>query len=292
MAGSDVNETCAGGVLNEIVARIKFAGAIAERMLVLDLFQVLGIERANDFVVFPMRFLSDGFQEDVGNDIRFITDLNERVIKGGVVGDCEIRGERPGGGRPDEDERIRMTHERELHVDALADVIGVFDFSISKCGAAGNAPVNGFLAAINEALIDDIGEHAEFIRFVFLIESKIWILPVAENAEAFKLRALKIDELARVSIASFADRGGVARGVAGFAHFLRDLEFDRKAMAIPTRDIRSAFAAERLILDDDVLENFIQGGADVDITVSKRRAVMQDKFIAVRARALDALVEL
>jgi len=39
-------------------------------------------------------------------------------------------------------------------------VIGVFDFGFSERGAAGNAPINRLLAAINETLRNDVRKQA------------------------------------------------------------------------------------------------------------------------------------
>ena len=76
-------------------------------------------------------------------------------------------------------------------------------------------------------------------------------------------------------------------GVAGLAHFLRDLEFDRQAVAIPARHVGRAEAAQGFVFDDDVLENLVQRGADVDVAVGERRAVVQDEFLRARALGLD-----
>ena len=76
-----------------------------------------------------------------------------------------------------------------------------------------------------------------------------------------------------------------------FAHFLRNLEFDGQAVAVPARHIRRAVAAQGLVFDDDVFENFVERVADVDVAVGERRAIVQDKFFGTVACALDFLVE-
>ena len=63
VAGCDVDESGAGGALDKRIAGVEFAGAIAERMLILDLLEMIGIECADDFVIIPMRFFGDGFQQ-------------------------------------------------------------------------------------------------------------------------------------------------------------------------------------------------------------------------------------
>jgi hypothetical protein len=171
----------------------------------------------------------------------------------------------------------------ELHIDGLADVVGVFHLGLGERGAAGDAPIHGLLAAIDEALRDEVREEAQFVRLVFLVEREVGILPVAEDAEALELGALEVNVFARVGVAGGADGGGVARGVAGLAHVLRDLELDGQAVAVPAGDVGRVEAAQRLVFDDDVLEHLVQRGADVDIAVREGRAVVEDELGLARA---------
>jgi hypothetical protein len=46
-----------------------------------------------------------------------------------------------------------------------------------------------------------------------------------------------------------------------------------------------------VVFDNDVLENLVQGRADVDITIGKGRSVVQDKLRRACAGRLDFLVE-
>ena len=74
-----------------------------------------------------------------------------------------------------------------------------------------------------------------------------------------------------------------AARIAGLAHFLRDFEFDRQAVTVPARNVRRAVAAQRFVLDDDVFENLVQRGADVDVAVGERRAIVQHEFLGAGA---------
>src|SRR5487761_2121635 len=183
--------------------------------------------------------------------------------------------------------KVRRFGNRKLHEHALAGVIGVFDFRFGERGAAGNAPVNRLFAAINKALGHDVGEQTQFVGLVGLVQGEIRIFPIAEDAEAFELFALEINVFTGVGFAGFADGGGIGRRVAGFAHVLGNLELNRQAVTVPAGNVGRAFAAQRLILDDDVFENLVEGGADVDIAIGKRRAVVQDKLGRRGAGGLD-----
>ena len=216
------------------------------------------------------------------HNVIFIANFDLDVLEFVVVSDGEVRRQRPRRRRPDEHKGVRLADDGKLHINALADVILVFDFGLGQRGAAGDAPINRLFAAINKAFLHDVGEQAQFVGLVFLVQREIGIFPIAQHAEAFELRALDINVFAGVGFAGLADGGGIGARVAGLAHFLGNLEFDGQTVAIPAGNVRRAEAAQGLVFDDDVLENLVQRGADVDIAVGKGRAVVQDEFFRAR----------
>ena len=66
---------------------------------------------------------------------------------------------------------------------------------------------------------------------------------------------------------------------------------DRETVTIPARDVRRPEAAHGLITEDGVLEQFIEGGADVHIAVSERRAVMEHEGRLAGGAGLNLPVE-
>ena len=62
-----------------------------------------------------------------------------------------------------------MADDRKSHVDALADVVFVFHLGLCERRAARDAPVNRFLAAIDEAFLNNVREQPQFVRFIFLV---------------------------------------------------------------------------------------------------------------------------
>ncbi len=98
-----------------------------------------------------------------------------------------------------------MIHHRKLHIDALADVVFVFHLGFGQRSPAGDAPINGLLAPIDETSLNDIGEKTKFIRLIFLVKRQVRIVPITQNAEALELSPLKIDVLASVGITRLAD---------------------------------------------------------------------------------------
>ena len=84
-----------------------------------------------------------------------------------------------------------MPHQRELHIYALADVVLVFDLGLSQRRAAGDAPIDRLLAAIDKPLVHDVGEQPQLLGLVFLVQRQVRIFPVAEHAKPFEL--VKLD---------------------------------------------------------------------------------------------------
>jgi hypothetical protein len=73
---------------------------------------------------------------------------------------------------------------------------------------------------------------------------------------------------------------------------LLDLVFDRKAVAIPARNVGCVETGERLRADDDVLEDLVDRLAEVDVAVGEGRAIVQDEAWTALAGLADLFVEL
>ncbi len=171
-------------------------------------------------------------------------------------------------------------------------MITVFDFRLGQRGVARDAPIDRLLASIDEPLLDQVGEEAQLVGFIFLVEREVGLVPGAEHAETYELRALHVDVFTRVGFAGFADGRGLGAGIAGLAHFLGHFELDRQPMAIPARHVRRALAAQAVALDDHVLENLVQRVADVHLPVGKGRAVVQHEFfLRAGAGRLNLFIE-
>jgi len=62
-------------------------------------------------------------------------------------------------------------------------------------------------------------------------------------------------------------------------------------VAVPARDVRRAFAEHGLGFHHEILQNFVERGAHVDVAVGKRRSVVQDKQLGICARLLNLLID-
>ena len=62
-------------------------------------------------------------------------------------------------------------------------------------------------------------------------------------------------------------------------------------MAIPARHVRRAFAEHGLRFHHEILQNFVERSAHVNVAIGKGRAVVQDKKLCICARLLNVLID-
>ena len=114
------------------------------------------------------------------------------------------------------------------------------------------------------------------------------MLPVAQDAETLEFLALNVEELLRVLTAALADdvRGQILLLVAEFKFHV---VLDGQTVAVPAGNVAGLPAHEVAGLDDHVLEDLVQGRAEMDVTVGIGRAVVKHE---AAARAGSVLHEL
>ena len=105
------------------------------------------------------------------------------------------------------------------------------------------------------------------------------MIPVAENTETLKLFTLDVNPFFSVGTAFLADLG-LAHFTFLLAEFLVNFQFNRQTMTVPARDIRGVKTLHPFAFDDDVFKDFVQRMADVNISVSVGRAIMQSEIRA------------
>src|SRR5213082_882726 len=117
-------------------------------------------------------------------------------------------------------------------------------------------------------------QRADFKRLVARRHGEVGPVPVPEDPEALEVRALQLDLLLCIGAAGGAEGPGVEllpRAAVPLLH----LQLDRQSVAIPAGDVGRVEAVERARLDHDVLENLVDGVADVNGAVGVWRPVVQ-----------------
>ena len=114
-------------------------------------------------------------------------------------------------------------------------------------------------------------------------------VPVADDAEALELLALDTDPMLGefpAFLAELDDRHLVLVFLL-LAVFFLDLPFDGQAVAIPARHVVGVPAHHLLGAVDHVLEDLVEGRADVQVSVGVGRAVVEDEFLPPPARLAE-----
>ena len=211
-------------------------------------------------------------------------EVHQRVFEFGTDRNSLVGGQRPRCCRPDHEGNACGISSREtlgdvgsirsckLHVDGKRLLVFVFNFCFGQRGAAIQAPVHRLEAAHDVAAIDDLGEATQLFGLEGRLHRQVRLVPIGEHTKTLEVFTLLGDLLVGVFAALLAEGLGVEL-VADLAEFLFDLQFNRQAVAVPTRHERRLVAVEACGLHHHVLEDLVDGVADVDVTVGVGRAV-------------------
>ena len=249
------------------------------------------------------RLVLDGLGEEQGVARSF--DRVERVVRLRVEGEGEVGGQRPGGRRPDHrlDVPARQGGEPllepgafplgqgEAHVDRRAQVVlVVLDLGLGQGRAVRDAPVHGLLGLVDEALVHELGELAHDRGLVGGRHREVGGLPFSEHPQPLELRALDVDEFQGVLPAGPAEGDRRHLPLLG-AQAAVHLQLDGQAVAVPAGHVGRVVARHRPAAHHDVLEDLVEGGAEVDVAVRVGRTVVEDEGGPPLARGADLGVE-
>ncbi len=125
--------------------------------------------------------------------------------------------------------------------------------------------------------INDLCEGANNVRLKPEVHGQIGIVPVTKHAHPDEVSSLGFHLLARI-IATVLPEFAGRHFVTGLADLLFNIELNRQAVTIPAGHIGGIKSRQRFGLDNDVLEDFIDGVAHVKITVRIGRAIVEDEL--------------
>ena len=220
--------------------------------------------------------------------------LEEHVVKLGVEADGVVAGDRPGGGGPDHEvgaaqigeapQLALVVQHGELDEDGGAGVVGVLNLRLGQGGLVGGAPVHRLHALVDEALLRHLAEDLNLPGLKLGQQGDVGVLPLAQHPQALELPGHLGDIALGVLPALGAELGG-GHLVPLDLLVLQHGGLDGQAVGVPAGHIGGAVAGHVLVLDDHVLEDLVQGGADVDVAVGVGGAVVEDKLgLALVAR--------
>src|SRR5579859_5923048 len=150
-----------------------------------------------------------------------------------------------------------------------------FDFGFRKCGRIVNAPVDGLASAKDVAFFHEIEKRVGDGGLVLMAHREVRIVPAAENAEALEVALV----LLYVTRGKFPAEAAEFRGrnFPFAAEFFFNLRFDGQTVAIPSGHIRCVMPGHRFCFDDEVFEDFIETGAEMDRARGIRRAIVKNE---------------
>ena len=218
-------------------------------------------------------------------------DAHRRVFERRAKGDGAVAGQGPRRRRPDQrrgpfERGPGGTADRETHPDRRRTMIVVLDLGLGERGLLDHRPQHRLRALVEPAIHQELADLAHDLRLGGIGHRRIGVVPVADHAEPLEVALLHLDPM-RGEIAAFAaeavDRDAVFRLAPGAVLFL-DEPFDRQPVAIPARHIGRVPAQHLLRAVDDVLQDLVERGAEMDFAIGIRRAVMQHEFLAAPRR--------
>ncbi len=186
----------------------------------------------------------------------------------------------------------------EPYIHRVAGMLLVFDLRLGERRLFDDAPHHRLGSAIEQAIGDELEDLAGDLRLGGIAHRQIGMLPIADDAEPLELLALHVDPVLGIGAALAAegdDRlrvGEVGLGLALLAiMLLLDAPLDRQAMAIPAGHVIGILARHLMRADDNVLQDLIEGVADVDVAVGVGRAVVQHELRAPLAGFAQRRIE-
>ena len=153
-----------------------------------------------------------------------------------------------------------------------------------------HAPEHRLEAEGHEPLLHEASEGACDLGLVREVHRAVRLVPGAEDSETLEVFALLVDPPLGVLPAREPDRH-VGHLALLRSELLVDVALDGEAVTVPARDVGRVETEERTAAHDEILEDLVHRGADVDLSVRVRRAVVEEKGRRALAGGADAAVE-
>ena len=309
VAGGDVNEARAGLHVDKIGGQERHRKVIAlavQRVSAdgplwfgprCDQFPFddtgLGPHRLGELLGHHQAIAHDG-PAVVGDDLYLI----DPIVEVGAESDGAVAGDGPRRRRPDNHEgALKLGRpgfdDGETDRDRGRGMVVVFDLGLGQGRLFDHRPEDRLGAPVERPVHQELSQLADDLGFGGEVHGGVGVGPIADHAEALELLALHGDpfvgELSAL-LAELDDRHRVLV-LAGLAVGFLYLPFDGQAMAVPAGDVIGIAAAHLFGPRNHVLEDLVQGMADVQVTVGIGRAVVEDKLVAALGLLAVAAVD-
>src|SRR5713226_9735284 len=144
------------------------------------------------------------------------------------------------------------------------------------------APVDGARALVNKTALDKAREQPCRLGLVMSGHGAVGIVPLAQDPEPLKVLRLPLQSVGRKLATRATD---AQRRHVGFlrAELSIYVQLDRQTMAVITRNVRRVIAHHGARLNDEVFQDLVKRGSEMDVGVCVRRAIVQDELFRARA---------
>ena len=205
------------GVHGDIVGQHQTAGLGQEGMRSEHILEEAAGVGLDDLVLVDTADCHDLLDERLGDDVHFaVCGLDDSVALVRVQGDGKVAGQRPDGGRPDDEVKLRLIKVRQLaeiivhgklDIYGRARVVLILDLGLGQCGLVMSAPVNGLETLVDVAVFIHLAEHTHLVCLEALVHGLVRVLPVADDAQTLEALHLDADVLFGVGLAGRAEVG-------------------------------------------------------------------------------------
>src|SRR5262249_23085000 len=137
-----------------------------------------------------------------------------------------------------------------------------------------NAPINGFQPFINETFFDELAKGLGDRGLEFMAHGEVRSVPFTQDTQTSEFLSLELHKLLCIFPAFLANFNQRHRGLF-LAQCLVDLDLNRQAVTVPPGNVRGIEASHTTRLNDEILENFVLGSTQMNVSVGVRRAVVQ-----------------
>ena len=248
-------------------------------------FQFFTLNGTDDFVFSDVSSFHGSFDQLTSHNIVFAVCFHYAVLVFRTYADCHVAWQSPGGGGPDHEVGFGQICTQscqfafivfyiEFNVNREAWIFLVFDFSFCQSSLTFRTPVNRFQTFIDVAVGSHFTEYFDLFCFELRFQSQIRIIEVTQYAQTLKLLTLSLNVMQSVFCTDLSQFN--SRDIAGNTCFFAGFQLDWQTMSIPAWNVWSFEAAHVFLTNDEVFQNFVQSGTQMDITVCIWRAVMQN----------------